>query len=183
MQLAFAVIQALHDDFIILRCQHTSQLTSAPIGLFGEIALGDPFPLSPGRHPGHVDIQDLPGLLIIMPITATMLSQDHGKRTAHLHDILWRTGIQGVTHRRLFGTRGPTKGALQGPVGPHTGIDLDDADTARQDIDETIQEFVGRRMLADLLLDLDLGLDDRPDAQLLKMDTECYQTRPCGEFD
>jgi hypothetical protein len=83
----------------------------------------------------------------------------------------------------LVYTVGPTECSLQGTIGTHAGIDLDQADPTGQDVDETIQLFVERRILTNLLFDLDICLDHWSDAKSEDMHTERDRTLKPGKFD
>ena len=98
-----------------------------------------------------------------------MLAVDRGQRLAQLGHLLGRTGIQGVLHHRLVGTGLAAKGGLQDRVRAQAGVDLAKAMHAGQDRDESVKQFVERRILHRLLGNLHAVADRAKQIDLLEM--------------
>jgi hypothetical protein len=110
--LGLAVEEAINDDLVIARGQHSPQLPTAPVALFGEVARRGECRLLATGHPAHVHIQDLPVLPIVMPIAVAVLAIDRVERCLHLADGRLGAGIQRVLHHRLLGAPRPTERGL-----------------------------------------------------------------------
>ena len=106
----------------------------------------------------------------------TVLAIDRVQGFLHLHDILWRAGIQGVLHHRLLGTARASEGVLQGDIGPQARIDLHQAMGTSQQTDEGIVEFVAWAILDRLLRNLDLLSDRAKQVQFSELDAKGRQT-------
>jgi hypothetical protein len=108
----------------------------------------------------------------VVLIGLAVLANDRRQGVRHLGDVLSGGVIEGFLNHGLFGTASASKRALQCRIGAQTRIDLNDAVGTGEDGDESIVEFVGRRILHGFLRNLD-GLANRlKQIQGLKVDTD-----------
>jgi len=175
-QLGFPVEELIDHHFLIAAGQDAPHLSPAPVALVGEIALGGKRRLGAAGQSTHIDIEYLPGVGIVVPIALALLAIDRGQRLLHLGHVLGASMIKRLLHHRLFGTVRAAKGALQRPVGAQSRIDLDDAVRTGQDGDESVIQFVSRRVFHGFLRDLHSLTHWAKQIQVVKFGTNRGQT-------
>lgn len=90
----------------------------------------------------------------------------------HLPDVLLSASVKRFLDDRLFGTRGAPKGALQGFISVHSGVDLRETVRAGKNRDEGVGQFFQRRVTHRLLFNLDVCSDGVKELQRANLDAE-----------
>jgi hypothetical protein len=183
IELAFALVEAIHNDLIVISRQHTSQLATATVLAMGEVTFGATLTLSSGGHPRHINIEQQFFSRVIVLITARMFLQDSTDGLTHLSDVLYATSIECPADRRLVGAAITSESALDSFVRSHESIGFDDPLAAGQDVNQTVEQLLEWSMFVYLLFDLDPRANFRPDSHLLKAYSPRNKACTGREFD
>jgi hypothetical protein len=167
VQLDLATVETLRDDFIVARGHHSTQLATSLILLFGEVAFFYTFTLASSRHPGHIDIQQLPSLTVVMGVTLSILAVDSLQACPHLVDVFFATTVQRITDRRLFSTTTAAKRLRQTRIGPDSMVHFHQSMPASHDVDKGVLQFLKGCMGYHFLFNRYLLTDSFPDSHLL----------------